>query len=67
MPDHAPRAVQPLVGFLQGLHEITPGGGHARCCDALDHHAVFRQQLVYRRRDQPGLEIGKPGQPGEIE
>ena len=67
VPDHPPGPAETLVRILQRLHEIVPGGGHRGSRNALDQRAVFREQLIHRRRHELRLEFGKARQPGEIE
>jgi hypothetical protein len=59
--------VQPLVGVLHRLHEVAPAGLARVGGYPLDQRAVLGKQLVHRRRDHVGLELGEAGQAGKIQ
>ena len=65
--DLAPGAVETLVGILEGLDEVIPGGFGDVGRDAIDERAVLREELVDGGRDEPGGEFGIARQVGEIE
>jgi hypothetical protein len=62
-----PGAPETLVGVVQGLDEVLPGGRLARGGQALHGGAALGEQVVDGRGDMLGTHVGEARQGGKIE
>jgi hypothetical protein len=65
--DLRPRAREALVGVVERLDERFPRGRAVLRAQALDRGAPFGDQLVDRRGDVRGTDVGEAGKVREIE